>query len=74
MKTKNPLSNKQALYFLWATVLNQSQSANATLDKTLELFKRLNLAKVSPEALSKLTYKKILESVSKKHSRHNPKI
>lgn len=70
MKTKNPLSNKQALYFLWATVLNQSQSANATLDKTLELFKRLDLEKVSPEALSKLTYEKILDSVSKKPSIH----
>lgn len=70
MKIKNELNNKQALYFLWATVLNQSQSANATLDKTLELFKRLDLEKVSPEALSKLTYEKILESVSKKPSIH----
>ena len=68
MKIKSPLNDKQALYFLWATILNQSQSADATLDKTLELFKRLGLEKVSPEALSKLTYEKILDSVSKKPS------
>ena len=70
MKIKNELDNKQALYFLWATILNQSQSANATLDKTLELFKRLKLEKVSPEDLSKITFEKILDSVSKKPSIH----
>ena len=70
MKIKNELDNKQALYFLWATILNQSQSANATLDKTLELFKRLELEKVLPETLSKITFEKILDSVSKKPSIH----
>lgn len=35
MQIDNPLNNKQALYLIWATILNQSQSANSTLDKTL---------------------------------------
>lgn len=70
MKIKSPLNDKQALYFLWATILNQSQSANATLDKTLELFKRLDLEQVFPDALSKITFEKILNSVSKKTAIH----
>ena len=70
MKIKSPLNDKQALYFLWATILNQSQSANATLDKTLELFKRLDLEQVFPDALSKITFEKILNSVSKKPAIH----
>lgn len=43
MQIDNPLNNKQALYLIWATILNQSQSANSTLDKTLEMFQRLSL-------------------------------
>lgn len=70
MKIKSPLNDKQALYFLWATILNQSQSADATLDKTLELFKRLDLEQVLPETLSKLSFEKVLDSVSKKPSIH----
>ncbi len=70
MKIKSPLNNKQALYLIWATILNQSQSASLTLDKTLELFKRLDLNRVTPQALLKITYEKILDSVSKKPSIH----
>ena len=70
MKIKNPLNNKQALYLIWATILNQSQSASLTLDKTLELFKRLDLNIVTPQALLKITYEKILDSVSKKPAIH----
>lgn len=70
MKIDSKLNSKQALYLLWTTILNQSQSANATLEKTLALFKRLDLNKVTPEILQKITYEKILDSVSKKPAIH----
>lgn len=37
------MNNRQSLYLLWATILNQSQSAEIVLKNTFELFKRLNL-------------------------------
>ena len=37
------MNNNQSLYLLWATILNQSQSAETVLENTFELFKRLNL-------------------------------
>lgn len=70
MKTNSPLNDKQALYFLWATILNQSQSADATLDNTLDLFKRLQLEQINPETLLEITYEKILDAVSKKPAIH----
>lgn len=70
MKNNSPLNDKQALYFLWATILNQSQSADATLDKTLNLFERLNLNRVTPKALLKITYEKMLDAISKKPAIH----
>ena len=70
MKIDSKLNSKQALYLLWTTILNQSQSANATLEKTLALFERLDLNKVTPEILQKITYEKILDSVSKKPAIH----
>lgn len=33
------MNNKQSLYLLWATILNQSQSAEIVLKNTFELFK-----------------------------------
>ena len=70
MKTKSPLNSKQSLYFLWSTILNQSQSANLTLEKTLELFKRLGLDSFTPKVLLEITYQKILAEVSKKPAIH----
>lgn len=37
------MNNRQSLYLLWATILNQSQSAETVLKNTFELFKRLKL-------------------------------
>ena len=70
MKIDNVLNNKQALYLIWATILNQSQSASITLDKTLELFHRLNLEDNFSDSFAKISYEKILESVPKKPAIH----
>lgn len=70
MKIKNPLNNKQSLYLLWVTILNQSQNASVTLDKTLELFRRLELNIVSPKFLKQISYEKLLYAVSKKPAIH----
>lgn len=70
MKIDSTLNNKQALYLIWATILNQSQSASATLEKTLELFQRLNLNENFLDSFAKISYEEILDSVSRKPAIH----
>lgn len=66
IRLKKDMNNKQALYLLWSTILNQSQVANGTLDKTLDLFERLNLNKNFLTFFKQSTYEKVLESILRK--------
>lgn len=53
------MNNNQSLYLLWATILNQSQSAETVLENTFELFKRLNLLSDFDKEYKTLDYEKI---------------
>lgn len=63
------MNDKQSLFFLWATILNQSQDASKVLDNTIELFKRLDIDK-NIEKYRKLTYEEIEEKMTLKPSIH----
>ena len=58
MKGKR-MNNRQSLYLLWATILNQSQSAETVLKNTFELFKRLNLLSNFDKEYKNLSYENI---------------
>lgn len=64
------MNNMQSLYLLWATILNQSQSAEQVLLNTVELFNRLGLKEEFEEEYKKLDYKKIEEAMMKKPCLH----
>ena len=64
------MNNKQSLFFIWATILNQSQKAENILINTKILFERLNLIKSFKEEFSKLTYEKIENAMIKKNVLH----
>ena len=64
------MNNKQSLYLLWATILNQSQSAEIVLKNTLELFKRLNLLSNFDEEYKNLDYENIETSITTKPCLH----
>lgn len=64
------MNNKQSLYLLWATILNQSQSAEVVLKNTFELLKRLNLILNFNEEFQSLDYKKVEGSISTKPCLH----
>lgn len=64
------MNNKQALYLLWATILNQSQSAEQVLLNTVELFNRLGLNEEFNEKYKKLDYKTIEEAMTQKPCLH----
>lgn len=53
------MNNRQALYLLWATILNQSQKAMQVLLNTRELMNRLNLIENFETSYNLLTYEKI---------------
>ena len=53
------MNNRQSLYLLWATILNQSQSAETVLENTFELFRRLNLFSNFDKEYKNLDYEKI---------------
>lgn len=53
------MNNRQSLYLLWATILNQSQSAETVLKNTFELFKRLNLLSNFDKEYKNLNYENI---------------
>lgn len=55
------MNNRQSLYLLWATILNQSQSAETVLKNTFELFKRLNLLSDFDKEYKNLDYEFITE-------------
>ncbi len=57
------MNNRQALYLLWATILNQSQKAMQVLLNTKELMNRLSLINDFENAYSLLTYEKIENAI-----------
>ena len=64
------MNNKQSLYLLWATILNQSQSAEQVLLNTVELFERLGLKEEFNQKYKELDYKKIEEAMTQKPCLH----
>lgn len=64
------MNNRQALYLLWATILNQSQSAETVLKNTFELFKRLNLLSNFDKEYKKLNYENIEKGIATKPCLH----
>lgn len=69
MKGKR-MNNRQSLYLLWATILNQSQSAETVLKNTFELFKRLNLLSNFDKEYKNLNYENIEKGISTKPCLH----
>ena len=53
------MNNRQSLYLLWATILNQSQSAEKVLKNTFELLKRLNLLSNFDKEYKNINYENI---------------
>ena len=64
------MNNRQSLYLLWATILNQSQSAETVLKNTFELFKRLNLLSNFDKEYKKLNYENIEKGIATKPCLH----
>ena len=64
------MNNNQSLYLLWATILNQSQSAETVLENTFELFKRLNLLSDFDKEYKTLDYEKIEKNMATKPCLH----
>lgn len=64
------MNNRQSLYLLWATILNQSQSAETVLKNTFELFKRLNLFSDFDKGYKNLNYENIEKGVTIKPCLH----
>ena len=64
------MNNRQLLYLLWATILNQSQSAEIVLKNTYELFKRLNLLSDFDKGYKNLDYENIEKSITAKPCLH----
>ena len=60
------MNDLQSLYLLWATILNQSQSAEQVLLNTIELFNRLGLKKNFNEGLKSLSYEKNIKKIKEK--------
>lgn len=53
------MNDKQMLYLLWVTILNQSQKAEEIIKNTKNLMERLGLIENLDENFKKLTYTKI---------------
>ena len=66
----NKLNDLQSLYLLWATILNQSQSAEQVLLNTIELFNRLGLKESFNEGFQNLSYEKIEKAMMMKPCLH----
>lgn len=66
----NKMNDLQSLYLLWATILNQSQSAEQVLLNTIELFNRLDIRKNFEEGFRKLDYEKIEKAMMLKPCLH----
>lgn len=64
------MNNRQALYLLWATILNQSQNAMQVLLNTKELMNRLNLIEDFETSYNLLTYEKIESAMLLKPALH----
>lgn len=69
MKVKK-MNNRQSLYLLWATILNQSQSAETVLKNTFELLKRLNLLSNFVKEYENLNYENIEKGIATKPCLH----
>lgn len=69
MKWKK-MNNRQSLYLLWATILNQSQSAETVLKNTFELLKRLNLLSNFVKEYENLNYENIEKGIATKPCLH----
>lgn len=69
MKEKR-MNNRQSLYLLWATILNQSQSAETVLKNTFELFKRLKLLLNFDKEYKNLNYEIIEKGITTKPCLH----
>lgn len=69
MKGKK-MNNRQSLYLLWATILNQSQSAETVLKNTFELLKRLNLLSNFVKEYENLNYENIEKGIATKPCLH----
>lgn len=67
------MNNRQSLYLLWATILNQSQSAEKVLKNTFELFKRLNLISNFDKEYKNINYENIEKGMTTKPCSHYPK-
>ena len=64
------MNDRQSLYLLWATILNQSQSAEQVLLNTLELFNRLGIREELCENYKGLDYTKIEKAMTRKPCLH----
>ena len=64
------MNNEQALFFIWATILNQSQKAEIVLENTKILMERLNLIKDFKREFQNLTYTKIENAMREKPALH----
>ena len=64
------MNNRQSLYLLWATILNQSQSAETVLKNTFELLKRLNLLSNFVKEYENLNYENIEKGIATKPCLH----
>jgi endonuclease III len=69
MKEKR-MNNRQSLYLLWATILNQSQSAETVLKNTFKLFKRLKLLSNFDKEYKNLNYEIIEKGITTKPCLH----
>ena len=69
MKWKK-MNNRQSLYLLWETILNQSQSAETVLKNTFELLKRLNLLSNFVKEYENLNYENIEKGIATKPCLH----
>lgn len=66
----NKMNDLQSLYLLWATILNQSQSAEQVLLNTIELFNRLGIKKNFTDGFESLNYEKIEKAMMMKPCLH----
>lgn len=58
------MNNKQSLYLLWVTILNQSQKAEEVIQNTKTLMQRLGMINNFDEHFRDLSYKRIEDAMN----------
>lgn len=60
------LTNTQALFLIWNTILNQSQPSQKTLESTLDLMNRLGLINDFDKRFCRISFDDIYTEMTKK--------